>query len=222
MNSKCINIQTIADYLSGNLREQSVENLELHLAGCSRCRELVVLSKEMIDDPELMPSSTMSESEASQIIENLPLSPGIVESVKKRVQNIKHHVQDQWRDFKDQWQLGVSPNLAYAPVSVRSGMPPKDLPKRLSVPLFDHRIDFVILPAGNESCHLHMKVISDSDESKSCRIILTDATNNTTSRMSENCEMLFENIPCGECQLQLFQNGQPAGKTKIYTGRFQS
>jgi len=220
MNSKCVNIQTISKYISGNLDEQSVDAVELHLADCSRCREQVVLSQDVIQDSELTAQYSITESQASQIIENLHLTPGLIETCVTGLKTIKQNIQKKWYTLKDQWTVGMSPNLAFAPVSVRSGESWDRSVKRLRIPLHDNYIDCVIQKAEKGHCHLFLKVVSIKGKANNCRLLLTDVTGKSMSRLSSNCEIQFENIPCGECHLKLFQDGAPAGSTKLYTGHF--
>jgi hypothetical protein len=220
MNSKCVNLQTISRYISGNLDEQSIASVELHLADCSRCREQVVLSQDMIQDSDLRAEYSMTESQASQIIENLHLTPGLIETCVTGIQTIKKSIQRKWLELKDQWTVGMSPKLAFAPVKVRSGESWDRSVKRLRIPLHDNYIDCVIQKAGKGLCHLSLKVVSINGKATNCRLLLTDVTGKSMSRLSCNCEIQFENIPCGECRLTLFQDGAPAGATQLYTGHF--
>jgi hypothetical protein len=222
MNSKCVNIQTISDYITGQLDKQSVNALEYHLADCSRCREQVVLSQEVIQDSDLAAESTLTETQASQIIDNLHLTPGFLETCATGIQTIKKTIQDKWYEFKDQWTVNMSPNLAFAPVNVRSGEKWDRSVKRLRIPLYDNSIECVIQNAGKGTCHLYLKVVPKKGQAHNCRLLLTDASGKSWSRMSNNCEIQFENIQCGECHLKLFQDGVPAGTTKLYTGHFLS
>ena len=220
MNSKCVNLQMISDYLYGNLDEQSVASMELHLADCSQCREQLVLSQDVIQDPALIAESTLTEGQAEQIIENLNLSPGFIETCATGVQTIKKNIQHKWHELKDQWTVGMSPNLAFAPVNVRSGESWDRSVKRLRIPLHDNYIDCVIQKAGKGHCHLYLKYVPVKGQANNCRMLLTDVTGKSRSRLTSNCEIQFENIPCGECHLKLFQDGTPAGATKLYTGHF--
>jgi len=220
MNSKCINYQMISDYLAGKLNEQSVSALEYHLADCSRCREQVVLYQEVLQDSDLTAESTLTEAQASQIIDSLSLSSGFIETCANGVQQLKKTIQNKWHELKDQWTLGISPNLAFAPVNVRSGEKWDKSVKRLRIPLHDNNIDCVIQKAGKGHCHLYLKVVPIKGQARNCRFLLTDVSGKSRSRMSSNCEIQFENIQCGECQLKLFQDGAPAGATKLYTGHF--
>jgi hypothetical protein len=217
---KCVNIQMISDYLTGNLDEPSVKAMELHLADCSRCREQVVLSHEMLQDTTLSSEQTLTDSQANQVIHNLHLSTGFIGTCTKGVQTIKKTIQNKWHELKDQWTAGMSPNLAFAPVNVRSGESWDRSVKRIRIPLHDNYIDCIIQKAGKGYCHLYLKVVPMKGKADNCRLLLTDVTGKSMSRLSNTCEYQFENIPCGECHLKLFQDGAPAGATKLYTGHF--
>jgi len=220
MNSKCVNFQIISDYLAGNMDEQSVTAVEYHLADCSRCREQVVLSQAVLQDSDLKAESTLTESEANQVIEKLHLSPGLLDTCRSGIQTIKKTIQNKCQALKDQLTVGMSPNFAFAPVNVRSGEKWDRSVKRLRIPLYDNNIDCVIQKVGRGHCHLYLKVVPLKGVADNCRLILTDVTGKVQSKMSSNCEIQFENIPCGECHLKLFQDGTPAGATKLYTGHF--
>jgi hypothetical protein len=220
MNSKCVNIQMISDYLAGNLDEHSVASIEYHLAECSQCREQVLLSQEMIQDTALIAESSLTESQADQIIKDLRLTPGLKETCATGIQTVKKAVQKKWYALKDQLTVGLSPDLAFAPVNVRSGEAMDKSVKRLRIPLHDNNIDCVIQKAGKAHCHLYLKVVPLTGKVNHCRFLLTDANGKSRSRLSSNCEIQFDNIPCGECHLKLFHDGAPAGATKLYTGHF--
>lgn len=220
MNSKCVDIQMISDYLAGNMDEQSVASIESHLADCSRCREQVLFSQEMIQDSALIAESSLTESQANQIIKDLRLQPGLIESCATGIQTLKKAVQKKWYALKDQWIDGMSPDFAFAPVNVRSGEAIDKSVKRLRIPLHDNHIDCVIQKAGKSHCHLYLKVVPIKGKVNHCRFLLTDINGESRSRLSSNCEIQFDNIPCGECQLKLFHDGAPAGATKLYTGHF--
>jgi hypothetical protein len=220
MNSTCVNIQMISDYLSGNLDEQSVAAMELHLADCCRCREQVGLSQEILQDSELIAASTLTESQAEQIVDKLQLSPSFFQTCKTGIHAIQKTIQNKWHDFKNQRSVGMTPNFAFAPVNVRSGETWDRSVKRLRIPLHDNYIDCVIQEAGKGHCHLYLKVVPAEGKIENCRLMLTDVTGKSRSRLSNNCEIQFENIPCGECHLKLFQDGMPAGASRLYTGHF--
>jgi hypothetical protein len=210
----------ISDYLAGNLDEQSIASIESHLADCSRCREQVLLSQEMIQDSSLIAETSLTESQAYEIIKDLRLTPGLMETFTTGIQTVKKAVQKKWYALKDQWTVGMSPDLAFAPVNVRSGEEMEKSVKRLRIPLHDNTIDCVIQKAGKAYCHLYLKVVPEKGKVRHCRFLLTDKNGQSRSRLSSNCEIQFDNIPCGECHLELFHDGRPAGATKLYTGHF--
>ncbi|ETR69107.1 MAG: hypothetical protein OMM_09891, partial [Candidatus Magnetoglobus multicellularis str. Araruama] len=136
------------------------------------------------------------------------------------IQSITQTIQNKWYGYKDQLAVGMSPHLGFVPVHVRSGESWEKNIRYLRIPLHDHYIDCAIQKSGPGECHLYLKVMAEKGKAQNCRLILTDITGKARSRMADSCEIQFENIPCGECYLKLYQNGLPAGATKLYTGHF--
>ena len=220
MKSTCINIQTISDYLAGNLNQEFVSDIEAHLSHCMRCREQMILSQDILYDTELNSGSELSESEALAIIENLELSPGFVKTCKKGFQSITQNIQNKWQTITDQWTNGFSKKLAFAPVYVRNTVQTNQAIKKLNVLIKCHRIEIGIIPTINDCCHLHLKILHGKKHAQNCRVTLTDINNRTISRLANDSLIQFENIPYGECQMHIFNNGESVGETKIYTGSF--
>ncbi|MBF0449253.1 MAG: hypothetical protein HQK75_00975 [Candidatus Magnetomorum sp.] len=220
MISKCINLQTISAYLGGRLNDQAVSDIEAHLAACYRCREQVVFSQDILLDPDLTTDNRLSETEASTIMEQLHLSPTFIQTCKAGIHSFRQYIQKHWQSLKDQWSPGLSSPLAFSPVRVRSSAQPNSPLKRLNIPFQNHHIDCIIVPVDEDCCQLSLKVFYEKRRVQNCRITLVDSKGRTASRLAETGEILFENIPWGDCQLNVFHDGTTVGETKIYTGSF--
>ena len=218
MKPTCINLQTISDYLSGNLNQKLVSDIEEHLYTCARCREQIILSQEILNDPELIGGSEISETEANDIIQNLDLTPGFIKTCKKGFESIVQNIQYGWHTYKDHFSKDFSSKLALAPVKVRNSEQQNQKTNKLYLKIQDISIEIAIIPATNNCCHLNFKLFDRKKRDQNCRITITDSNKKTSSRLANNNEIKFENVPYGECNMQLFTNGKSIGKTNIYTG----
>jgi len=219
MISKCINLQTISAFLAGSLDEKAVSDIEAHLADCDRCREQIVLSKEILLDPDLTTEPLLSEKDALIAIEQLSFSKTAIQKCKEKFQSIKINIQQQWQTFTDQRTQAMPTHMAFAPVYVRSSEENNALSRQITIPFQDYRIDCTIVAETKEDhCQLFMKIFLQKQLAQNCRITLVDSNHRTVSRLTETGELHFENIPFGECQLALLKNGSPVGETTFYTG----
>ncbi len=95
MNCETVREWILTDYLDGQISQEQKEQLEMHLAGCSRCRDLETIARKAVIEPfnaaeRVSPPETLWHQIKEQIEQGQEQAAGPLVDFMVRIRNAFH------------------------------------------------------------------------------------------------------------------------------------
>lgn len=196
MRGSCLNTETLARYLGGELSEKAQEQVEAHLAECDACRKDLVVAYALTHDKNLPDPEPLAEASASQAWQR------IKEKSEQAVGRIYH------------WIKASAPSLDSLPqpAMVRSNAS-ADLADYTE---FEKEIDDLKLKiyaerTGEHQCRLELSVSQAGQITRNLRATLIQPDGTFVSRLIKAGTERFDDLDFGEYRINLIQYASEKG-----------
>ncbi|QTA85544.1 anti-sigma factor family protein [Desulfonema magnum] len=195
MKLQCIDMDVLADYISGDLSDRERNQTEKHLAACDECLEEFVLARTLLDDSEL------AEYE-----------PGPMELVRSLLQEVGDTLKKKFSE----WIRGLAPPEwipHYEPSPVRSGAMSDVGSMLVKKEINELQTELYVEKEANDTARIWVKVAKNNNVAKNvCLTLIRDGKFPFGQILKRDREyVLFDRQPFGNYSLMLEQDAVEKG-----------
>ncbi len=208
MKKRCIDEETIMDYLEGRLHEKERLKIEHHLVSCRTCLDQVSVCGAMIHGDltsETAPAPTSATKKAIEIIHQAPPAP-----LLNRVAGYLGRKGAQGKaNILEKLDLLPEP-LPSAVRSTRTAV--GDDLVLIRKTFTDLDVEIEIEKIGKSRAHIRVDLPKEESFSGPVRVTIFQKERETASSLLSHTAVVFENIPFGTYVLVFSRNGEKIGE----------
>ncbi len=208
MKTRCIDEETIMDYLEGRLHEKQRSKIERHLVSCRTCLDQVSVCGAMMHGDltsETAPAPTSATKKAIEIIHQPPPAPllnRVAGYVGRKGAQGKTSILE---------KLHIRPEPLPSPVRSTRTAVGGDL-VLIRKTFTDLEVEIEIEKIGKSRAHIRVDLSKEGNLSKPVRVTLFQKEREMASSLLSHTAVLFENIPFGTYVLVFSRNGEKLGE----------
>ncbi len=203
MRSSCIDIEMLADIVSGNLTRKERSRVSRHLSQCESCFEKVVSASHIFKDDDLSSWEPLSEAETRQVmkgIENRRNAQSV--NLRSAISGIKRWCREQ----------GSFPLMTYGYARSASTDKAQSQIEYIHIEkVFDGLSAVIFLEKYKETFSMHIKLKDDPADIQNVRFNLISEGGFVSRLLKEGCTC-FENLPFGDYHLLVVHKNIEKGK----------
>lgn len=202
MGKSCLDMDTLAKIISGNLSAEESERIQAHILTCDSCFERVASAAFVFNDPELDQCKPLSNSRVQSIMRRLNSKNGIPRGNASTV-----------IDRFSAWCRDVMPLFPLKYGYARNSDPPNESGRAKYVNI---EKDFAGLSAAIffeklEACfNMHIKIKVENGVAKNIRVNL-NSSNGCVSRLLKDGYVCFEDVIFGSYRISIIQKNIEKG-----------
>ncbi len=212
MEKRCIDEETLADFLEGRLAGQQFDETQAHLADCDQCLDMIKIGGGLIRGGESRNTCPVPEGvtrEAVALVEGMIPEKGLsaTEKVSNSFKIISSKVSRwfshefvghaQLAPVRGEWQI-VSDNVIQVTKKFRS---------------FEAGIE--IEKTGNNTATIRVSMVSGKTKHPGTRVTLVKGAREVSSEILSGAHVVFEAIPFGQYHLVFLKQGAAIGNYKF-------
>ncbi len=198
METSCIDMDTLADYLAGNISAEEKERVECHLSECDECREDFVIANTLLRDDTLSPREAVPQT----------TSQSLWEQIREKISTLC------------EWSLALPSEVSGQPwfdwigtaQAVRSGNSSPLEYALMSRDVDDLRAEIFVEKTAPDTADIIIRVLRDGEDAQNVRLILIQKGIPLVSRLMNSNSTHLRNLAFGTYRLAFAQNALEKGE----------
>ncbi len=198
MESSCMDIDRIVDYIGGRLSDRKKNLMEEHLSRCDVCLEEFVTANALLQDPGLARLEPVSEETARSALKGINLSKKLAR-------------------FHAWIKRTLTPNPPLQPglATVRGGDHGSSSGDYVLITRESGELsmEMCMEKAGDNRFHARAKLIKQAKKTRNVRLTLIKGSDEAiVSRLLKDEDEIMEGLPFGDYRAILTHNGEEKGE----------
>ncbi|QTA90861.1 Uncharacterized protein dnm_069230 [Desulfonema magnum] len=200
MKSACIELETFADYLWGDISEQEIEDMEKHLSECDECRRLFAIANTVLKEEDSFDLEPLSEKKAQSVWQQIK---GKIGTLYQWVRELPAQIAEY------PWFNVFEPADAFTGVRSKKTPPAEQFIDyiRFVRDINELQAEIYVSKTGDASACMKIRVLKQGQQAKNVRLTLKkDGEKDISFPLRDNAPYVaFEDLIFGRYELLITQ-----------------